>query len=110
MNAKVNQSSSLSFIDSVADVNLAALTKKALMSFAAVVLVLLVRFIKSFRNAARWCRYHFATIPRIYRLQLRVSYAAAEWMERHDKTTNLALVFMGVVFILEIFFFALIDG
>lgn len=109
MKAKVNQSSSLSFIDSVADVNLAALTKKTLMSFTAVVVVLLARFIQSCRNAARLCRYHFTTIPRIYRLQLRVSYAAAEWMERHEKATNLALVFLGVVFILEIFFFAPID-
>lgn len=109
MKAKVNQSSSLSFIDSVADVNLAALTKRTLMSFTAVVVVLLARFIQSCRNAARWCRYHFTTLPRIYRLQLRVSYAAAEWMERHEKATNLALVFLGVVFILEIFFFAPID-
>lgn len=109
MKTKVNQNSAVSFMDAAAAVNLAALTEKALMSLAAVVVVLLARVARACYSAARWCRYHFATLPRIYRLQLRAFYAVAGWMERHERATDFALVLMGVGIVLEVFFFAPID-
>lgn len=109
MKAKTTQSPAVSFMDAAARVDLVALTAKALLTPVAVAVVVLARVARAAYRAARWCRYHFATLPRIYRLQLRALYAAADWMERHPRLSDAAAFLLCLAFALEIFFFAPID-
>lgn len=109
MKAKVTESAAVSFLDAAARVDLVALTAKALIAPVAVAVVVLARVARAAYRAARWCRYHFATVPRIYRLQLRAMYAAVDWMDRHERLSAAAVYLMCLAFALEIFFFAPID-
>lgn len=109
MKAKAIKSPAVSFMDAAARVDLVALTAKAIMTPVAVVVVVLARVARAAYRAARWCRYHFATLPRIYRLQLRAMYAAADWMDRHERLSTAAVYLMCLAFALEIFLFAPID-
>lgn len=109
MKAKATQSPAVSFLDAAARVDLVVLTAKALITTVAVAVVVLARVARAAYRAARWCRYHFATVPRIYRLQLRVCYAAAEWMDRHERLTDCAVFLLCLAFAVEVFLYAPID-
>lgn len=109
MKAKVTESAAVSFLDAAARVDLVVLTAKALLTPVAVAVVVLARVVRAAYRAARWCRYHFATVPRIYRLQLRAMYAAADWMDRHERITGAAVFLMCLAFAVEVFLYAPID-
>lgn len=109
MKTKTTQSPAVSFLDAAARVDLVALTAKALLTPVAVAVVVLARVARAAYRAARWCRYHFATVPRIYRLQLRALYAVTDWMDRHERITGAAVFLMCLAFALEIFLYAPID-